>query len=294
MFSDTHFHFSLVAGKAGYDGSSVLETMAERDTAFGQDVGTQADDLPERQKILQKAVNSISSEQNRSRAEQFIHFSAGIWPSPEEVRNRVNGLAVLEKCIREARSSSIPLFRKISAVGECGLDHHWNPSGADGRTQDDFDTAMIQGEHELFMMQLELARTLDLPVIIHSRDAFKETLDCIQESGYDRGVIHCYSYGVEEAKAFLDRGWYISFSGSVTYTKRTKMDAMTELLRLIPEDRILLETDAPYLAPVPMRGNPNTPNYVEYTYAFIAAIRGVSVEKLCRTVDDNSCTLFGK
>lgn len=151
---------------------------------------------------------------------------------------------------------------------------------------------MFDAERELFEMQLEYAKELNLPVIIHSRDAFQDTLDCIKNVGYDNGIIHCYSYGVEEAKAFLDRGWYISFSGGVTYTKKSKMEAMKELLLLIPEDRILLETDSPYLAPVPLRGQMNTPVNVEHTYKYIAEIRGVEVEKLSDTVDSNVKTLF--
>ena len=97
---------------------------------------------------------------------------------------------------------------------------------------------------------------------------------------------------MDEARKFLDRGWYISFSGSVTYTKKSKMEQMTELLRYVPDDRILLETDAPYLAPVPCRGRPNSPLLIEHTYRFVSEIRQVPLEYLCSTVDTNSRSLF--
>lgn len=151
---------------------------------------------------------------------------------------------------------------------------------------------MFLAEKELFELQLEYAKELNLPIIIHSRDAFEDTLDCIKNAGYDNGIIHCYSYGAEEAKAFLERGWYISFSGGVTYTKKSKMEGMKELLTLVPEDRILCETDSPYLAPVPLRGTLNTPVNVEHTYKFIAEIRGTTPEQLSNTVDENIKKLF--
>ena len=221
----------------------------------------------------------------------MMRFSAGIWPAPEAITARVEQVAVLEQNIATLLSTA-GAAPKISAVGECGLDHHWNPSGVDGRCESDFDQKMFNGEHELFLMQLDIAKRLNLPVIVHSRDAYEDTLSCIKEGGYDSGVIHCYAYGKKEAASFLDRGWYISLSGSVTYTKKSHMDEMESLIRYIPKEMLLLETDAPYLAPVPCRGQPNTPLLVEHTYRFVAEKLGVTVEELCRIVDRNAVSLF--
>ena len=149
-----------------------------------------------------------------------------------------------------------------------------------------------EGEKEMFEMQLELGKNLSLPVIVHSRDGFEDTLDCIKNVGYHNGIIHCYSYGYEEALKFLDLGWYISFAGSVTYTKKSKLEDMNKLLKCIPEDRILCETDSPYLAPVPHRGTPNSPYLVQHVYEYIAPVRGTSPEKLSEQVDSNIKTLF--
>ena len=151
---------------------------------------------------------------------------------------------------------------------------------------------MFLGEQELFEMQISLAKELNLPIIVHSRDAFKDTLNCIKKVGYHNGIIHCYSYGIEEAKAFLDLGWYISFSGSVTYAKKSKIEEMTKLINYVPSDMILCETDAPYLAPVPCRGQINIPPLVEHTYNFVANARGTTSEELCHTVDQNIKRLF--
>lgn len=298
MYSDTHFHFEHTTVRDNKEnkvnGVEILTEMARRKCFFGLDIGTESDDLLLRQQVIDNTIAMMKDTLLADRARKFIYFAAAIWPSVEEIKDRFNSMKTLKEQILHAEKNDDgeTLHRKIIAIGECGLDHHWNPSGVDGRCESDFDQKMFDAERELFEMQLEYAKELNLPVIIHSRDAFHDTLDCIKNVGYDNGIIHCYSYGAEEAKAFLDRGWYISFSGGVTYTKKSKMEAMKELLLLIPEDRILLETDSPYLAPVPLRGQMNTPVNVEHTYKYIAEIRGIEVEKLSDTVDSNVKTLF--
>ncbi len=294
MFSDTHFHFHHLASTPELSGSEILTKLSEHNPFFGLDIGTRCNDLAERQAAADKAISEMADQKLADRARKFLYFSAGIWPDVDAIKDRFNQMKVLRESILEAEKSSDTdtLNRKVIAIGEGGIDHHWNPSGVDGRCESDFDQAVYEGERELFQMQLELAKEMNLPFLVHSRDGFQDTLDCIKNVGYNKGIIHCYSYGVEEAKAFLDLGWYISFSGSVTYTKKSKMDAMHELLNLVPEDRILCETDAPYLAPVPLRGTMNIPSNVEHTYRFVAEHRGVTAEELCAQVDSNIKKLF--
>lgn len=298
MYSDSHFHFEHTTVRDNKDfsvnGAEILTLMAKRNCFFGLDIGTEPDDLLKREACLDTAIANMNDTFLADKVRKFIYFSAGIWPSVEDIKNRFNSMKILKETIAktEENTEDDSLNRKIIAIGECGLDHHWNPSGVDGRCEDDFNQEMYLAERELFELQLEYAKELNLPVIIHSRDAFEDTFDCIKNCGWDNGIIHCYSYGAEEARKFLDRGWYISFSGSVTYTKKSKMEAMKELLTLVPEDRILCETDSPYLAPVPLRGTQNTPVNVEHTYKFIAQIRGTEPEKLSETVDRNIRTLF--
>lgn len=298
MYSDTHFHFEHTTIRDNKDFSvnaaEILSQMAKRNCFFGLDIGTEPDDLLKRQSCMDTAIANMSDTFLADKVRKFVHFSAGIWPSVKDIKERHNSMKVLKETIEQVNKNADDdsLNRKIIAIGECGLDHHWNPTGVDGRCEDDFDQEMYLAEKELFSMQLEYAKELNLPIIVHSRDAFEDTYDCIKNSGWNTGIIHCYSYGAEEARKFLDLGWYISFSGGVTYTKKSKMEAMKELLTLVPEDRILLETDSPYLAPVPLRGTLNTPLNVEYTYKFIAQIRGTDHEKLSETVDKNIKELF--
>lgn len=282
MFSDTHFHFSMMMQE---ERSSILTALEDRKCFFGLDIGTHCDDLAARIEIVK---NSDSGK----KIKQFMYFSTGIWPAVEAIKDRENQIKELEKQILSVQELDAELKKKICAIGECGLDHHWNPSGTDGRCESDFDREVFLGEAEMFEMQLELAKKFNLPVIVHSRDAFEGTLECIKNVSYDNGIIHCYSYGLEEAKAFLDRGWYLAFGGGVTYTKKSKMEQMKELLCYVPKERLLLETDAPYLAPVPFRGKPNTPLLIDNTYNFIAQMRGVSAEELSDMVDENIRRLF--
>lgn len=294
MFSDTHFHFRGMVEERGVDGTLVLEQMAKNDCRFALDIGTRCDDLAARQDCVEKTIAQMSDFSAAHKARQFMYFSAGIWPDVGEIHNRDVAVKTLRQSILEASvaKDQDTLNRKIVAIGECGLDHHWNPSGVDGRCESDFDEATYNGERELFQMQLELAKEMNLPVIVHSRDAFEDSLDCLKNVGYHNGIIHCYSYGIEEARKFLDLGWYIALGGGTTYTKKSKMPEMEELIRFIPSERLLCETDAPYLAPVPFRGQPNTPALVEYVYKFIAPIRGTTPEALSNLVDENIQHLF--
>ena len=294
MFSDTHFHFKMMTDERGINGVEVLSQMAKNNCFFGLDIGTGPSDLEERQLAVEKCIAGINDVNLADKARSFMYFSAGIWPGIESIKDRENQVKLLKDSIIKAQNETDQdtLHRKIIAIGEAGLDHHWNPSGADGRKEEDFDEQIYRGEKELFMMQLELSKEMNLPMIVHSRDAFSDTLDCIKNVGWNRGIIHCYSYGIEEARAFLDLGWYIAFGGGTTYTKKSKMEQMLELLKFVPKDRLLCETDAPYLAPVPHRGESNTPVLISHVYDFISNAREISVEELNETVDKNIKTLF--
>jgi TatD DNase family protein len=178
-------------------------------------------------------------------------------------------IAALEAQVRAAPAGL------VVAVGDCGLDHY----------QEQPDKA---GERELFEAHIALARRFGLPLIVHSRNAASETAAVLRAHAGARGVIHCFSYGVREAGVFLDMGFYISFAGNLTYKKS---DGLREALCFVPEDRLLLETDSPFLAPTSVRGRPCTPGFIGETYALAAALRGVSVERLVAVVGANARAL---
>jgi TatD DNase family protein len=257
---DTHAHLSMLSGR----GIPVEKRLKELlNGGFGGiiDIGTVADDLAGR-------LDAFSCFDR-------IRFAAGIWPYPEAIAARRELAAVLEQQIQKAPPGT------LAAVGECGMDRHWNKgeAGAD-----------IAGERELFEVQLDLAKQYGLPIIIHSRDAAAETVEILAHYPGVRGVIHCFSYGAPQAQAFLDQGYYLSFAGTITY-KNT--GPLREALQFVPEDRLLLETDSPFLAPVPYRGSPAEPGMIGETYRFAAELRGISLEKLKALTAQNTRDLFG-
>ena len=164
------------------------------------------------------------------------------------------------------------------AVGECGLDYHYDHSPRDR-------------QRIAFAEQIALARALHRPVVVHTREAEADTRALVTEGGRDGviGVMHCYTGSHALARAALDAGWFISFSGIITFKRWTDHD----LLRLVPDDRLLVETDAPYLAPVPHRGTRNEPAHLPLTIARLAAARGSTAERIAELTAENARSAFG-
>ena len=306
MFSDTHCHLSYVTER-GANLSDLLARLDEEGFRFVMDIGTRPGDLLGRMSIARSAWNGESERGTGSGTETggtderghagrdalpgWLWFSAGLWPDARTIASRAESLAALESDV----SALLAGKPELAALGECGLDRYWNgeagrdrPSGEDGPGT--MDTA---GEEELFSAQLELAERKGLAVVVHSRDAFDETRSILANSLVSRGVIHCFAYGVAEARAFLDLGYHVSFPGTITWGKKqADKDRIAELLRYVPRDRLLLETDSPYLAPAPHRGTANTPLLVRHCYETAAEFLGIEAEGLARIVFDNARALF--
>jgi TatD DNase family protein len=259
-FIDTHAHLSMLKKEE----NPVKEQIAQLFESGFQgiiDIGTEADDLNHR-------LHNFAAF-NR------VWFSAGIWPSAQSIAERKTRIAILEKYIALAPQN------RIIAIGECGLDRYHNKpeSGAD-----------LAGEQELLELQLDLAKRLNLPIIIHSREAPRETKEILSAYPEVRGVIHCFSYGLKEARDFLNLGYYLSFAGVLTYKTAQEL---REVLKCSPLDRIVLETDSPFLAPLPFRGKPAHPGMVAETYKLAGALLKIDIEELKNRMIQNSTALFG-
>lgn len=198
----------------------------------------------------------------------FIYGAAGVHPSDTKELNEENF-----KQIRRAME-----HEKMLAVGEIGLDYYW-------------DSTDWEIQKKWFLRQLELAKELDKPVIIHSREAAQDTLDLIKQAGGSdfSMVIHCFSYGTELAREYLNMGYYLGIGGVVTYKNGRKLK---EVVSYMPLDRILLETDAPYLTPVPFRGKRNSSEKLHYVVEEIARLKEISVEEVLETTWDNACRFY--
>ena len=169
-------------------------------------------------------------------------------------------------------SAAIDNRKRLSAIGEIGLDFHYAPETA-------------KAQCSLFAAQLELARELALPVVIHTRDADDATLGVLDEADFHHGIIHCFTGSVAFERQLLDRGFMISISGIVTFRAAENVRAAA---RYAPDDRLLVETDSPFLAPVPMRGQENEPAFLVHTVQFLAALRETTPERLAALTTANA------
>ncbi|MBM6921897.1 TatD family hydrolase [Phocea massiliensis] len=172
----------------------------------------------------------------------------------------------------------MPLFseEKVVALGEIGLDYHW-------------DTPDRESQRTLFEAQLQLAQQVNLPVIIHSRDACADTMELLHKYN-PCGVVHCFSGSAETAKEVVNMGMYVGFTGVVTFPNARKT---LEAVRAVPMERLLLETDCPYMAPVPFRGKRTTSDMIQYTAQAIAEQKGLSAQEVIDIARENTCRLFG-
>ena len=164
----------------------------------------------------------------------------------------------------------------IRGLGEIGLDYHYSPETRDAQLK-------------LFAAQLEEAKRRDLPVVIHTREAADDTIALLKEIP-SRGIIHCFTGTPDEAKAYLDLGFFVSFSGIVTFKAAENVRASA---RIVPDDRILIETDSPFLAPVPLRGQPNEPAFIRHTCEFLAQFRGLPADDFAELTFANAERILG-
>lgn len=250
MFTDTHAH--LDDEKFAAD----LDEVVDRALAAG--VTT----------IVTVASELSSVHATVALAERFPSIYAAVGVHPHEAASVPDGY--LAKVAGSARHP------RVVAVGEIGLDYHY-----------DFAPRPVQGE--VFRAQLELARELDLPVIIHTREADADTLAILQEAGHANGVIHCFSSDWAMAERCLGLGYYLAFGGVVTFTKS---EALRQVAARVPLERLLLETDCPYLAPVPKRGRRNEPALMVHTAQVVAQVRGMTMDELAAQTTANARALF--
>jgi TatD DNase family protein len=254
---------------------------------------------PDREEVIQRArdagigaIITIGSDLagNRGGLElsqkyDFIYATVGFHPHDakdftEEIFTQIKEWAIKYKFqipnSKNQTSNTKNQHSKVVAIGEIGLDYH-------------YDNSPREVQRMVFGKQLRLAKELDLPVIIHSREAKKDTLEIIMHSGVNRGVFHCFSGDMDMAEKAMALGFHISIAGPATFKNAKRL---REIAQALPDNYLLIETDAPYLTPEPFRGKRNEPSYLVHTAQAIAALRGVSLEDVSRITTLNAKLLF--
>ena len=250
MLFDTHAHLNDEAFDA--DRAELLATF--RDAGVGL--------------VLNAGCSLESSRESIALAESYpwIYCSVGTHPdTADEVDEKV--LDTYRQMCRHP---------KVKAIGEIGLDYY-------------YETIHRESQLRAFRLQMELARELDMPVIVHERDAHEDGMAVVREFPEVRGVFHCYSGSAEMARQLVDLGWYIGFTGVLTFKNARKA---VQTAASIPLERILLETDCPYMAPEPYRGKRNHPGYLFRMAEKLAEIRGLPVEEVIRVTTENAKRLY--
>jgi len=252
MYFDTHAHYYDDAFDADRD--EVLSALP----AAGVELA------------LCPGCDLVSSRQSVALAERYPHLYAAVGFHPENLE----GVSLDQLSEIEAMAA----HPKVKAIGEIGLDYYWEKDPDKRKLQRDFCSA-----------QLSLAEKLDLPVIFHDREAHKDSLDMVRAHPNARGVFHCYSGGVEDAKALVIMGWMVSFTGVVTFKNARRA---LEVIDYLPMDHIMIETDAPYMAPEPYRGKRNDSRYVFRMAEAIAQVKGLTAEEVGRITTENGKRFF--
>ena len=250
MYFDTHAHYD--SSKFDADRDAVLRALPESGVTIVVDPGD----------------NAERSRRAVELAQQYPHVYAAVGWHPEEAENwDENSLPAIRELAKQP---------KVCAIGEIGLDYYW-------------DTTYRERQKEMFRAQIELALELDLPVIVHDREAHGESLEIVRDYPALRGVFHCFSGSVEMAQELLRRGWYLGFDGPITYKNAARAP---EVIRICPMERIMLETDSPYLAPVPNRGKRNESSNIPHICRCVAQHLGIEAEEAAAITDRNAATLF--
>lgn len=252
MLFDTHAHYTDEAFAADRD--TVLSAV------YDSGVGL----------VMNSSCDEVSSRAALALAEKYPFVYASVGWHPEDAAGfSENSPALLREWARHP---------KVRAIGEIGLDYHYE------------DAAPRALQKSVLERQMQLAQELKLPVVIHDRDAHADCIELVRRYPNVRGAFHCYSGSVEMARELLDRGWYLGFTGVITFKNAKKALAV---LKMCPSDRILIETDCPYMAPEPHRGERNDSRFLPFMAAKVAEIKGISPEKAANLTNENGKRFFG-
>ena len=251
MFFDTHAHYD--SERFDEDRHRLLATMPENGVSL----------------ILNPGCDEETSRKAMEYAKQYPHVYAAVGWHPHEADSYTDASGdFIRSCCA---------YDKVKAIGEIGLDYY-------------YDFSPREQQRRVFRSQMELARELKMPVIIHDREAHGECMEIIKEFPEIKGVFHCYSGSAEMGRQLVEMGWYLSFTGAITFKNARKA---LETIEMCPMERLMIETDSPYLTPVPHRGKRNDSRELLYVAETIAGLKGLEMEEVARITTENGKRFFG-
>ena len=259
MLIDTHAHFNMILRDKSKSEDELIKSLKYNNMEYAVQISVDEKDLLWSRDFAQR---------NR---EEGIFYTAGIHPSSKAADKELKALSDFVNVEMKGNANKLLL-----AIGECGLDYYrmYQPK---------------EMQRNSFEAQIDIAKRHKLPLIIHCREAMDETIQILKDKQCNHGIMHCFAGDSKAAKVVLDMGFVLSFAGNVTYKKAVELH---DAVKYVPLDKLLLETDSPFLTPEPERGKSNLPEMVKHTYKFVANLKKVSLPKLEESIRENFVRLI--
>ncbi len=261
MILDSHVHFNMILEDKKISEDDIIKSLKYNNIEYAVQISVEEKDF------------TWSRDFAKRNYQDGIFYTLGIHPSSRAEDPALTSLSSLVDQEMNGKFS-----RLLIGIGECGLDYYRMRQPKEMQIKS-------------FETQIDIAKRHKLPLIIHSRDAMDDTLEILKNKKYGHGIMHCFAGDSTAAKRVLDMGFLISFAGNVTYKNAVELH---DAAGYVPIDRILVETDSPFLTPVPLRGKPNLPEYIKHTYKFLSSLKKVPLSKFEDSVTENFTRLIRK
>ncbi len=261
MILDSHVHFNIILDDNKFSEEILIKSLKDNDLQYAVQISIEEKDF------------IWSRDFSKRNSENGVFYTIGIHPSSPAQEQKLSNLEIFVDKEMNSIYSNL-----LFGIGECGLDYY----------------RMHQPkvmQINSFETQIDVAKKFKLPLIVHSRNAMDETLEILKRKNCGYGIMHCFAGDSKAAKRVLDMGFLISFAGNVTYKNAFELH---DAIDYVPLDRILVETDSPFLSPVPMRGKPNLPEFIKHTYKFISSLKKIPLSYLENSVTENFTRMLKK
>ena len=259
MLIDSHVHFNMILRDKTKSEAEILKSLKYNNIEYALQISVEEKDF------------IWSRDFTKKNYMDGIFYTLGIHPSSKATEKELKTLSDFTDSEMKGKFNNL-----LFGIGECGLDYYRMHQPK-------------EMQRHSFETQIDIAKKHKLPIIIHSREAMDETIEILKDKKYNHGIMHCFAGDSKAAKIVLDMGFVLSFAGNVTYKKAVELH---DAVKYVPLDRLLLETDSPFLTPEPERGKSNAPEMIKHTYKFVANLKKVPLPKLEESITENFVRLI--